>query len=186
MTWRPNPGPKVAGLDPSTKTGLCVVGQGDGKGPCLYNAEEVPVSAQLSGLPRAAAIAQYVIRPMVYWDVKLVAIEGQVVFKGAATLVLAEIQTLIRHMLWKHAVTWVEVTPSQLKKFTTGKGVAPKDVMRLESYKRWDFEHPSDNVVDAHALATVAAALSGLWSPTCKAQEEVLAKIKADGVWCRS
>ena len=67
---------RVAGLDPSTKTGLCVVGQGDGKGPCVYNAEEVPVSAQLSGLPRAAAIAQYAIRPMVYWDVKLVAMLG--------------------------------------------------------------------------------------------------------------
>ena len=177
---------KVAGLDPSTKTGLCVVGQGDGKGPCVYNAEEVAISAQLSGLPRAAAIAQGALRPLVFRDVKLVAIEGQVAFKGSAIFVLAEIQTLIRHALWKHAITWVEVTPTQLKKFTTGKGVAPKDIMRLESYKRWDFEHDSDNVVDAHALATVAAALEGLWSPTCKAQEEVLAKIKADGVWCRS
>ena len=177
---------KVAGIDPSTKTGLCIVGRGDLKGPCVYNAKEIKLARSLRGLERSSGIAREVLTFLLERKVALVAIEGQVVFKGSAIFVLAEIQTLIRYMLWKHGIAWVEVTPSQLKKFTTGKGVAKKDVMRLESFKRWDFEHESDNVVDAHALATVAAALQGLWSPTCKAQEEVLAKIKADGVWCRS
>ncbi len=179
-------GRRVAGLDPSTKTGLCIVGRGDGKGPCVYNAKEIRLARGVTGMVRSSGIAREVLTFLLERKVELVAIEGQVVFKGAATLILAEIQTLIRHALWKHGITWVEVTPSQLKKFTTGKGVAPKDLMRLESYKRWDFEHDSDNVVDAHALAVVAAALEGLWQPTCKAQEEVVAKIRADGVWCRS
>ena len=180
---------RVAGIDPSTKTGVCIVGQGELKGPCVYNAREIKLARSLRGLERSSGIAREVLTFLLERKITLVAIEGQVAFKGAAIFVLAEIQTLIRYMLWKHGITWVEVTPSQLKKFTIGKGSGPgtgKDQMRLYSFKRWDFEHDSDNVVDAHALATVAAALEGLWSPTCKAQEEVLAKIKADGVWCRS
>ncbi len=46
----------------------------------------------------------------------------------------------------------VEVPPSTLKKFTTGKGHAEKDGMRMEVLKRWGYESTDNNDCDAYAL----------------------------------
>lgn len=44
-------------------------------------------------------------------------------------------------------------TPGQIKKFTTGKGNAKKELMMKEVYKRWGFETDSHDVADAYAIA---------------------------------
>jgi hypothetical protein len=51
------------------------------------------------------------------------------------------------------------VTPSTLKKFTTGSGAAKKSGMMLAVYKKWGFETSDDNLADAYSLARVAMAV---------------------------
>lgn len=46
----------------------------------------------------------------------------------------------------------VEVPPSTLKKFVTGKGNAEKDGIRMEVLKRWDYSSSDNNDSDAYAL----------------------------------
>lgn len=180
---------KVLGVDPSTHTGLVVLSS-DAEpglpGPCVLMANEVEVPGE--GIPRAAGIAQRVTVAALGMEVDLVVIEGMVL-RSPAALVLAEINTLIRHALWKHDIEVAVVPPASLKKFVIGKGAGPgtgKPHMILHSYKRWGFEDASDNVVDAHGLAMVGLALLDSWEPTCTAQREVLAKLTHPGVKSQS
>lgn len=70
------------------------------------------------------------------------------------------------------------IQPTAVKKFVTGKGVAQKDIMRLAIYKRWGFEHESEHVLDAFAVAQVATSMllmeRGEPDDLTKAQAEVI------------
>lgn len=66
---------------------------------------------------------------------------------------------LLRGELYRKGIKYVDVTPSQLKKFATGKGNAKKDAMVLPIHKTWNFENNSDNVRDAYVLAQIAKGL---------------------------
>ena len=70
------------------------------------------------------------------------------------------------------------VPPATLKKFVAGKGNAKKDTMRLETFKRWKYEHPSDNIVDAYGLAKVGLACAGGPGALTKQQKEVVNVLK--------
>ena len=48
---------------------------------------------------------------------------------------------------------------STIKKFVTGKGNTKKDQMPLAVYKKWGFEHPDTNVVEAYGMAQLARAV---------------------------
>lgn len=71
------------------------------------------------------------------------------------------------------------VSPSALKLFATGKGQADKSMMRLGVYKRWGYEAPTDDEIDAFVLSHVAMAVA--WPPAQDAlagyQIDALAKI---------
>ena len=66
--------------------------------------------------------------------------------------------------------------PNQVKKFVTGSGgtSVSKDRMRLEVYKRWGFEHTSNDAVDAYAIAQIARALVSLPQEATQFQQEVI------------
>ena len=85
----------------------------------------------------------------------------------------------IRCALYREGMDYIEVAPAALKKFTGGKGNAPKDVVRLEVYKRWGYEHKSDNVIDAYVLAQIARHIDR-HIPLTKYQEEVIHKIQGN------
>lgn len=51
------------------------------------------------------------------------------------------------------------VPPTALKKFVSGKGQAPKDVMLLKTHLKWGVEFDSNNLADAYGLARIAEAL---------------------------
>lgn len=83
----------------------------------------------------------------------------------------------IRNEMFKHNIKYIDVSPGQLKKFATGKGNTSKDNMILPIYKRWNYEHDSDNVRDAFVLAQIARGLhhgNGL----VKHQREVIFELK--------
>jgi crossover junction endodeoxyribonuclease RuvC len=83
---------------------------------------------------------------------------------------------LIREVLVRKGINYIEVAPGAVKKFATGKGNTKKDNMVIPIYKKWGFEHDSDNVRDAYVLAKIAEAIhkrEGL----AAYQEEVLKKL---------
>lgn len=61
----------------------------------------------------------------------------------------------LRIELCKRNIPFLIVTPSQVKKYATGKGNTSKDNMILPIYRNWGFEHNSDNVRDAYVLARI-------------------------------
>src|SRR5690606_5959669 len=82
--------------------------------------------------------------------------------------------------LYKNDYNYFVVTPSQVKKFATGLGNASKDSMILPIYKRWGYEHESDNVRDAFILAQIARATISDVKLT-KFQKEVIDTLKKGG-----
>src|SRR5699024_12690106 len=57
--------------------------------------------------------------------------------------------------LCKRNIPFLIETPSQGKKYATGKGNTSKDNMILPIYRNWGLEHDNDNVRDAYVLARI-------------------------------
>ncbi|HNI02742.1 MAG TPA: crossover junction endodeoxyribonuclease RuvC [Chitinophagales bacterium] len=66
---------------------------------------------------------------------------------------LAELGGIIRYALYVNKVKFIEVAPSSLKKFITGRGNAKKDEMILAISKKYNKHFKDDNIADAYALA---------------------------------
>lgn len=82
----------------------------------------------------------------------------------------------IRLELYRQGLKWLEVSPSQVKKFSTGNGNTAKDNMVIPIFKHWGFEHNSNNVRDAFVLAQIARSVrTGIF--TTKYQQEVIQAI---------
>jgi crossover junction endodeoxyribonuclease RuvC len=87
----------------------------------------------------------------------LVAIESfSMGSRGRAVFQLGGLGWLVRADLYENHISYIDVTPAELKKFTTGKGNAKKDVMMREVYKRWGVNVDTSDEADAFALAMFA------------------------------
>ncbi len=75
-------------------------------------------------------------------------------------------------------VAFLVVPPARLKKFACGKGNAKKDEIRLAVYKRWGFEAPTNDEVDAYVLARIGLAYLGYDDKLIKPQLEVIKDLK--------
>lgn len=160
---------RFVGIDPSTKTGLVILE--DNK---VHTAIEV-TSKEKRDPHRFMDIAKTVMKYITDHDV--ICIEGfSYSSRGAAVSVQYGIGWILRSELIKAGLNYYDVPPSSVKKFATGRGNVKKDEMVLPIYKRWGFEHSSDNVRDAFVLAQMARALNGQAELT-KFQEEALKKI---------
>jgi crossover junction endodeoxyribonuclease RuvC len=85
----------------------------------------------------------------------------------------------LRMAMFRRGWHYIDVAPAGVKKFASGKGNTKKDELAVHIYKRWDFEHPSDNVRDAYVLAQIARALSpDIEVQLTKQQAEVLQAIR--------
>jgi hypothetical protein len=65
---------------------------------------------------------------------------------------LGELGGTLRLAAYERGWTVVVVPPTVLKAYVTGKGVAPKEVMLREVFRRWAYEAPDNNAADAYAL----------------------------------
>jgi crossover junction endodeoxyribonuclease RuvC len=96
--------------------------------------------------------------------------------KGVAMTMLPELGGIVRTSL----VIWDrvhEVPASCLKKFATGKGNAPKDIVIKEVLRRWKFNTDDNNVADAYVLARMARAHYGRDDDLTVPQSEALATV---------
>lgn len=109
------------------------------------------------GFPRLQSIAKDVEQTLEVWKPQFAAVEGYAYVKNVHSFVtVVEVGTVIRMTLRLMGVPWVEVPPTVLKKWTTGRGNASKDEMALAVKERWGFSSPSHDIVDAMALAQMA------------------------------
>lgn len=75
---------------------------------------------------------------------------------------LGTLHGVVQTMLYEHEIPMFYVTPTQLKKYVTGKGTSQKSDMKLATYKQWQWEGADDNQVDAYGLAKIG------WSWVCR------------------
>lgn len=141
---------RYIGIDPSTKTGIVILNE---QGTVI---EALEVTEQGEDPERMAKLILRVTKEIEKGDV--VAIEG-FGFASQSGFLLGGIGWGIRMTMYLNEITYSEVAPAALKKFAGGKGTMKKDELGVEIYKRWGFEHKSDNVRDAYVLAHIARAL---------------------------
>lgn len=92
----------------------------------------------------------------------LVIIEGYAFgARGSSGISLGELGGVIRTWLYESGVRYIEIPPTQIKKFITGSGNAPKETMLKEVYKRYNFDTNDNNLADAYCIGEVGLALVG-------------------------
>lgn len=172
-------GAHVGGFDISTKTGVVVL-SADGR---LVDAREIQLVEVPKGsgpgprVERAYELARLTKIMTRLYTFSLIVVESYTTSGRFVNYVQNELGAFVRHMLWEQGIPFVELSPSSLKKFATEGGKADKSQMRLAVFKRWGFESPSDNIVDAFALARLGLCAAGHVKMNAY-EREVVGKLK--------
>jgi len=149
---------KILGVDPSTKTGMALVDfLPNAMGWSTVNAFESMAPAKHKDWARTDFLATRVVE----WAHKAdhVVLEGLSYSSKFVNQTQVEIAVVIRYALFKAGIPFINVPPTSLKKFVTGKGNCRKDMIMLHVFKRWNFEPKTDNIADAFGLAMFGGAL---------------------------
>lgn len=163
---------RFVGIDPSLRTGFVALS------PYGEVIEMKEIERDGDDPARMSDLIQAVVDAVHKTD--FVAIEG-FGYASQKGFLLGGIGWGIRIELYRRGIPYVDVAPSLLKKFAGAKGNAKKEQVVLEVYKRWGFEHDSNNVTDAYVLAQIARA-RGTGIELTKFQKDVLDKIfRTDG-----
>lgn len=164
---------RFVGIDPSTKTGFVAL---DDLGNVLRAKELTGTGSQ--DPKRMVTLIDEIVRHLQPEDV--ICIESPAMHaQGNAVGFMWGLAHGIRMALHRRGWQYSDVAPTAVKKFATGRGNTKKDEMVLPIFKRWGFEHSSDNVRDAFVLAQIALTLKGkMAAQITKTQWEVLEAIR--------
>lgn len=172
---------RFVGIDPSTKTGVVVL---DEHGNVLHAKEySVPMVSgddelQIHRVLHLSSVIRKGLDGVCDLKDSFICIEMPPYHaQGNAVSLLYGIAYALRLLLPRY--TNINVTA--LKKFATGKGNTKKDDLAVHIFKRWGFEHPSDNVRDAYVLAQIARALYSTVDGLIAPQREVIEAIRKKG-----
>lgn len=164
---------RYVGIDPSTRTGFVAL---DERGEVLRAKELTGVGDK--DPKRIVTLIDEIMRHIEPED--MVCIESPAMHaQGQAVGFMWGLAYALRMALFRRQITYVDVTPSQVKKFATGKGNTPKDAMAVPIFKKWGFENLSNNITDAFVIAMIARELSfskdmGESSTTIQYEAEVI------------
>ncbi len=145
------------GLDPSlTGFGVCLI---NGRNVVATTKGTKPADGLAGRLARIYTLLRPVVDEVDRWKPALIAIEGYAMHARNSRSVtpLVELGAIVRWEL-QAVADLVEVAPTTLKKFATGKGNADKIAVALAVWKRWEFSGTTD-AVDAFVLAKIAVAI---------------------------
>lgn len=166
------------GLDLSlVGTGLIVLEDGIITERRLIKSKPVPDGKPIDEVKRIRGIVEDIRKTVEEFKPTIAVIEGLAFMarNSSALVQLSALNYMTRAMLMDYNVPFIIVAPTSLKKYVTGNGGAKKDVMLIETYKRWNVSILDDNVCDAYALAQVGLALmGGNTKNTVKFQDDVL------------
>lgn len=87
---------------------------------------------------------------------------------------LGGIGYLLRFYLWQQGIDWMEIGPTKLKQFVTGKAFAKKEEMMKDVLKRFSVDTDDNNVADAVALAHVGMTKLGYYPNATQYQMECI------------
>ena len=155
---------KTLGLDLSlTATGICLLE--DGNVVLLDTIKSKPSgktpTEELTRLQKIVSDIEDVV--VDHEDIDVVCIEG-LAFMARNTTALVQLSGLnylVRNMLHEYRKRFVIVQPTSLKKFATGSGASPKDVVILSTYKRFEQTILDNNQCDSFVLAKIGEGIAG-------------------------
>jgi Holliday junction resolvasome RuvABC endonuclease subunit len=142
------------GIDPSlTGFALCAISKKDPK-TFLGGVYKSPYR----GADRLLDIEMAVDNFTSDFQIADLAIEGTVLRSQSASI-LGELSGVVKTwLLREHGLRPLQVPPTSLKKYVTGKGTGvQKNQMLLAVYKKWGVTFDDDNVADAYGLARFVA-----------------------------
>lgn len=87
---------------------------------------------------------------------RMVAVEGYAFGRPQGMAALGELGGVVRYLLWRLGVPYVDVPPASLKRYATGHGNAPKDEVLAAAIRRLGYDGHDHNVADAMWLRTMA------------------------------
>lgn len=120
-------------------------------------------TGHLRGMPRLDVVRMHVVRALAAQP-DLVAVERYAYgARGSAVVSLGELGGVIRHAIWSAGLPYVEVAPSQLKLYATGKAQAGKTAMVIAARDLLGYE--GDDADAADSLWLRAMALDFLGDP---------------------
>ena len=93
----------------------------------------------------------------------LVVVEG-IAFGIRKTTSLAQLSALnyfVRNKCYENKIPFVIAAPTSLKKFVTGKGNIHKELMLMETYKKYGISFSENNLCDSYGLSKIGEALLG-------------------------
>jgi crossover junction endodeoxyribonuclease RuvC len=163
------------GIDLSlTGTGLVAV-----EGNELHFSECYKPKAK-TGPERLIEIQRKVSENIVGYDPDIICLEGYSFgSKGRGVFQTGELGGVIRVLLYEMGIKWLEIPPSQVKKFAAGMGNCGKDIVLQQVYKRWGMEFKTSDEADAFVLAKIGTILLGHEEKLTKKQEEVIKVLKS-------
>lgn len=142
--------------------------------------EKIIKHPKLKGHERQSAICSDLIDLWNKFRPDEIVIEGYGLnFKHATSVVpLVELGGLIRYFLRQYDYSYVNPSPSEVKKFATGKGVGDKKVIMGFVEKRWAFKALNNDTADAFVLAMMGVARANLLLGLSQDEREIVYSLK--------
>lgn len=141
---------KFIGLDPSwTGFGVSLINGSEHQSLLISTSSQTPKWERVDQIKDA-------LFPFILGDV-FCAIEGYSFGSAFNREMMAELGGIIRYSLYGAGVPYVDITPTSLKKWATGNGLASKADM-VKAVRGLGFSVTNHNLADAYALALYAKA----------------------------
>lgn len=157
---------RILGLDASLNTGYIDIDIVRGSPLNIVHRGVItaPVQNGMDRFVRYSQIATKLLDIIEHTKFAGVFIEGYSFNSKFNGVTMGEIGGILRYFLWQNdsAQVIIEVPPTSLKTFVTGRGTAKKEVMMLEVYKRWSFSPKNNDEADAYGLAMFGAVWLGI------------------------
>ncbi|MFA7191056.1 MAG: crossover junction endodeoxyribonuclease RuvC [Dehalococcoidales bacterium] len=161
----------IVGIDASlTSTGIAVF---DDAGIRTY-----AIQPQITGPERLIEIRNKISHEAKNAD--LVFLEGYAFARANQAHQMGELGGVLRVMFLEMGIKVIEVAPSTVKKFATGKGNAKKEDIAVAVYKRWKFEADTNDEIDAYCLLQIGLAYMNRVNGLTAFQREVIDGLKKE------
>lgn len=154
------------GIDLSTSATGLVLLRSDGQGlPTLLLEQEV--KGKGTGMSRVNDMVRAIMTLIHHHKPDTIVLEGYSLnTKNASSIIpLVEVGGALRLMMWLDGLAWYDPRASEVKKFATGKGNAPKEKVMMHVLKRFSHESQTNNTADAYVCAAMGLAIWNLLNP---------------------
>lgn len=145
---------RVLGLDPSTDTGFAVVDSG--RKIVASGSLHFP---KLKGWERVQAMSFAALELVHEHKPDHVVLEEIIVGRASSAIVVIQLASFIRYLLWQEKIAYTDVHPSTLKKFLTGNGNANKEQIMVHVTAKYGIMPKNNNEADAINCAVFGLAV---------------------------